>query len=531
VGTLAALAMCPALAAAAGPITDDTVADFGAGAPGAGTWVVEPGSVQLKPTGAALAFDALPGDWAATQWTAGAGGATFDSGTMTVDGARVTEVAAPTATAPRTLEFRATFGTAGFQNVGFGDTFEKAPWAMFSTGGAPLAVGLYARTLSGPGATPQNTLISPTLDGQPHVYRIEWTPTDVRFYVDGVAKTTPTAVIAAPMRPVISDFTAGDARNVKVDWLGVLPEPASGAFESRVFEATSTHTVWSTLTPIDAKPADTAVAYATRTGNTSVPDATWSAYQAIGPAGAIQSPAGRFLQYRATMTSADGTHTPSLEKVDATYEIDETAPLASIDGVAVVGTTATVSFSSGAGDVARFECSVDGGTFSACTSPKQLTGMTPGPHAFSVRAVDKAANTGAAAAQSFTIVQPPATGGGGGGTKPPTGDTTAPRVRVLTHSVRATRHGGVSLRLACPRKETWCKVRVRLQRGGNVLAGKRAKLPGGERRTVTLKLSKSARAVLGARKRMRVTVTVVARDPAGNTATTSGKLQLLALRH
>src|SRR4051812_40979817 len=53
---LVAPAIVPASAGAA-TITDD---DFAAGNPGAATWVIEPGSVRLSPTGLRADFDACP---------------------------------------------------------------------------------------------------------------------------------------------------------------------------------------------------------------------------------------------------------------------------------------------------------------------------------------------------------------------------------------------------------------------------------------------------------------------------------------
>jgi hypothetical protein len=180
------MAIGPAWAAAAAPpLVDDTAADFAAGTADVGTWTVEPGSLRLKRSTLGENFDgsALPSGLAATAWQSG-GQAIVAGGSLTVLGSRVTDVnPSPTFNAPQSLEFRATFGGDGFQNVGFGNTFEDAPWAMFSTGNGPgdpsLPAGLYARTLALPlgTGTQSNTAISGVDPRQPHTYRIDWSPT------------------------------------------------------------------------------------------------------------------------------------------------------------------------------------------------------------------------------------------------------------------------------------------------------------------------------------------------------------------
>ncbi len=112
---------------------------------------------------------------------------------------------------------------------------------------------------------------------------------------------------------------------------------------------------------------------------------------------------------------AAGQHTISVRATDAagnigapatyTWTIDTTAP----------GTEITVkptdpsndsspsfSFTSSEGG-SSFTCKLDNAAFEACVSPKTYSAVAPGSHAFSVRATDAAANTGAAETYTWTI--------------------------------------------------------------------------------------------------------------------------------
>jgi hypothetical protein len=99
-----------------------------------------------------------------------------------------------------------------------------------------------------------------------------------------------------------------------------------------------------------------------------------------------------------------GSHTFQVHQTDAagnsgpnathSWTIDTTAPQTTIDVAPPDPSTPDVSFdfSSSEGG-STFECELDGGGFTACSSPASYTGLLPGSHTFQVRATDSAGNT------------------------------------------------------------------------------------------------------------------------------------------
>ncbi|MGH9196497.1 MAG: carboxypeptidase regulatory-like domain-containing protein, partial [Acidimicrobiia bacterium] len=85
---------------------------------------------------------------------------------------------------------------------------------------------------------------------------------------------------------------------------------------------------------------------------------------------------------------------------------DTTPPQTTITSappVKVNSSSATFEFSSSEGG-STFECRLDGGAFSACTSPTTYTGLSEGNHTFEVTATDAAGNTDASSASwSWTV--------------------------------------------------------------------------------------------------------------------------------
>jgi len=103
---------------------------------------------------------------------------------------------------------------------------------------------------------------------------------------------------------------------------------------------------------------------------------------------------------------------------------DTTAPDTTI-GSGPSGTIRSTSASFGFGASergSRFECRLDGATWSDCTSPQAYTNLSPGPHSFEVRAVDAAGNADSTPAQrrwsidrtapTVKTVSPPSGGNG-----------------------------------------------------------------------------------------------------------------------
>ncbi|HVF77924.1 MAG TPA: hypothetical protein VNA28_06480 [Solirubrobacteraceae bacterium] len=114
---------------------------------------------------------------------------------------------------------------------------------------------------------------------------------------------------------------------------------------------------------------------------------------------------------------ADGTHTFDVRAKDdagnvdptpasRTWTIDTTPPDTTIttgpSGTVASGSASFTFSSSEAGS--SFECSLDGGTYAPCTSPKDYSLLADGTHTFDVRAKDAAGNVDAApASRTWTI--------------------------------------------------------------------------------------------------------------------------------
>ncbi|HQU91542.1 MAG TPA: Ig-like domain-containing protein, partial [Pyrinomonadaceae bacterium] len=267
------------------------------------------GEVILTPTvGDEFAGTALDAQWVTHLWSAG-GSASVEAGQLISNGSRIGTV--NTFAAGRSLEFVATFGAATFQHVGFGVDYENPPLAIFSTFNTTNQ--LFARTNNGVATvdTPLGNLI-----GSPHRYRIEWLPTSVAYYVDDVLVATHNVPIAVELRPLISDFEDSQP-GVSVDWIRMSEFASQGTFVSRVFDS-GDQAEWMQLVFNADLPFGTSITLETRSGDTPLPDGSWSGWLPTSGA-SIESGDARYLQYRAVLTSSLSSITPTLFDVSLSY--------------------------------------------------------------------------------------------------------------------------------------------------------------------------------------------------------------------
>ncbi|CAG0937087.1 hypothetical protein TFLX_05993 [Thermoflexales bacterium] len=286
-------------------LTDASVDDFGRGS---GCYVSQSdtgqtaGAVILTPTaGTNFSGTVLASDWISES------GSLLSGGNLLVNEGRAGTVAPPYYSPSRTLEFVATFQNAESQHIGFGVDLSEPPWAIFSTGDGSQ---LRARTDNGPD-TELTTPLGTSYFGAPHLYRIDWQPTDVVYWIDGTPVVTHTVEFTQAMHPVAADFNTTTV-SLALNWIRMSDyAPSPCTFESRVINSGADNTTWTNFTTTVAQPAGTAITFDVRA---SADNNTWSSWQMV--TSTTISLTGRYVQYRAILTSTDPLVTPQLLSAD-----------------------------------------------------------------------------------------------------------------------------------------------------------------------------------------------------------------------
>jgi hypothetical protein len=159
---------------------------------------------------------------------------------------------------------------------------------------------------------------------------------------------------------------------------------------------------------IDTSPPDTTITGGPANSSTSGPTVSFTFSSEAGATFQCRMDSGSFSACTSPFTATgltDGSHTFHVRALDAagnvdaspatrTWTVDATPPDTTITGgpanSSTSGPTVSFTFSSEAG--ATFQCRMDSGSFSACTSPFTATGLTDGSHTFHVRAIDTVGN-------------------------------------------------------------------------------------------------------------------------------------------
>jgi beta-glucanase (GH16 family) len=235
-----------------------------------------------------------------------------------------------------------------------------------------------------------------------HTYAIEWEPTEIRWYFDGTEyfSVTPADLPAGTEWvfdkpfflilnvavggnwPGFPDGTTTFPQQMLIDYVRVYQGPDNAQrFESTFVDDSSD---WKLVT---------------------LP------YSGFVPS--AEQPAGAASNAHPVLTHVRGygfelpASAGSFKLDDVRGAVDATAPDTAISahpGASTGATSATFTFNSPDDPTATFECSLDGGAFSACESPKTYTGLSFGPHTFKVRAKDAEGNVDASPASHYWVV-------------------------------------------------------------------------------------------------------------------------------
>jgi hypothetical protein len=104
--------------------------------------------------------------------------------------------------------------------------------------------------------------------------------------------------------PTLNSITVGGLYPATAEYTSAILDGGAGAD-------------WQELNYTGSTPTGTSITFYTRSGNTSIPDGSWSAWEGVNSP--IASPNNQYLQYKATLASTDIFETPTLDSVTIQY--------------------------------------------------------------------------------------------------------------------------------------------------------------------------------------------------------------------
>src|SRR5207248_2658132 len=186
------------------------------------------------------------------------------------------------------------------------DTESGNSWAIFST--RDTTNTLFAR-VNANGATQDVSLGALPMGF--HAYMVRPVSGGFKFYIDGALKATISATLPAGtvLKAALCDFTGNANTPLQADWIRISSYTSGGTFASSVFDA-GRIAQWGTTAWTATLPAGTSMLVETQSGNTPIPDASWSNWLVVNNGGTIGSPSARYLCYRVTLVTTNATLTP-----------------------------------------------------------------------------------------------------------------------------------------------------------------------------------------------------------------------------
>ena len=205
----------------------------------------------------------------------------------------------------RSAEFVATFRSVDSQHGGLALDLFAARWVIFSTGNN----GSQLLARSNNGSDPELTTgLGSSYFGTPHLYRVDWEPNSVIYWIDGTAVATHSITFTENMRPLVADLNGDSAISLTVNWMRMSDyAPSPCTFTSRVINSGAVGTSWTNFTATVDQPTGTSSSFEV---HASTDNANWSDWQLV-TSNTINL-TGQYLQYRATLTTTDPLVTPQL---------------------------------------------------------------------------------------------------------------------------------------------------------------------------------------------------------------------------
>jgi hypothetical protein len=255
----------------------------------------------------------------------------------------------------------------------------------------------------------------------------------VKIYLDGVLKASASTTLA--LTPNTKPLNVARANNNAYFFNGSLDEVAIYSYALSAAQVQAHYTTGMTdlippnislTTPANGSSTANSTVTFSGTAGSAPGDSSTITLNLYTGTSATGTPAQTLIASRQSdnsfsvpTTLADGTWTAQATQNDAagntgsssanTFTVAATPPVTTVSGPANPSNQSGASFTFAADKPATFQCALDGGSFTSCTSPQTYSGLADGSHAFQVTATGQA-GASSTSTYSWTIdtVPPPA---------------------------------------------------------------------------------------------------------------------------